>query len=109
MILNRDEFFERVNRIVDGRTDDDAIRFVEDMTETYDDLAAGAGGERIKQLETEMAELDEAWRERYKARFFNGKTSGMKSVKTAEVDENGDYRETVVIEDLFRDKKEQED
>lgn len=106
-VLNREEFFNRVSERVDGDSSDEAIRFVEDMTDTYEDLEAKATGGANAEWERRYNELDRAWKERYKARFFNEKSSGYRRTETTEMDENGDIKETILIEDLFTDKKEE--
>ena len=71
MILNRDDFFSRVNSIVGERTDEESIKFIEDMSDTYNSLEQSAqqsGGE----WEQKYHDLDEAWKEKYKSRFFSG-------------------------------------
>ena len=101
-VLNREDFFNAVSRAVDGRTDDEAIKFVEDMSETYDALSDTGGGARVKELEESLRQNDEMWRQRYKARFFNGKTAGSRRVETYEIDEDGKLSEKIVIEDLYK-------
>lgn len=101
MILTRDEFFNRVSEFVGDRSDDAAIDFIEDMSETFDDMErriADGGEADYKKL---LEENDRVWRERYKARFFNGKSSGYKRVETTEINENGDVKENITIDELF--------
>lgn len=105
-VLSRDEFFERVSQVVGERSDDEAISFIEDMTETYDAISAGGDPDRVAELEQRIIEIDRAWREKYKERFFNAKSSGRVTTVTAVEDENGDYKETVTFEDLFKKKEE---
>lgn len=101
MILSRDEFFNRVSEFVGDRSDDTAINFIEDMSETFDDMerriADGGEADYKRQLE----ENDRVWRERYKARFFNGKSSGYKRVETTEIDDSGNMKENITIDELF--------
>lgn len=101
MILSRDEFFNRISEFVGERSDDSAISFIEDMSETFDDMekriADGGEADYKRQLE----ENDRAWRERYKERFFNGKSSGYRRVETTEIDDNGNMKENITIDELF--------
>lgn len=38
MVLTRDEFFEAINKRVGRNTDDESLKFIEDMTDTYNSL-----------------------------------------------------------------------
>lgn len=61
MVLNREELANLIKTYTNGRTDDETLSFIEDITDTlnsYNDVE-----ERIKAVEEE-------WRERYKARFL---------------------------------------
>lgn len=53
MILTREEFFSNLRKFTKYRTDDEALKFVEDMTDTYNDL------------ETKVAEKGETWKNKY--------------------------------------------
>ena len=37
-VLTRDEFFDRVQKIVGTDTTDDSLTFIEDMTDTFNNL-----------------------------------------------------------------------
>lgn len=69
MILTRDEFFEAINKRVGENTDDESLKFIEDMTDTYNAIADSGEEDWKKKYE----ELDSEWRERYRKRFFDGK------------------------------------
>ena len=73
-ILNRDDYFSRVNEIVGSNTDEASIRFVEDMTDTFNDLENRANSDG-SDWERKYHELDESWKKKYKQRFFSGSSS----------------------------------
>lgn len=73
-ILNRDDYFSRVNEIVGSNTDEKSIKFVEDMTDTFNDLENKANSDGAD-WERKYHELDESWKKKYKQRFFTGKSS----------------------------------
>ena len=106
--LERDEYFDRVKRIVGDRTDEDSIKFIEDFTETYDTLTDRADGGAAEDWKRKYEENDRAWSERYKERFFNGKVSGYKRTAVEEIDEDGNYAENITIENLFEKKETEE-
>lgn len=99
--LERDEFFEKVKDIVGDRTDETAISFIEDVTETYDTLTERADGGAAEEWKRKYEENDRIWSERYKERFFNGRPSAYKKTTVEEMDENGDFSETITIDKLF--------
>lgn len=99
--LERDEFFEKVKDIVGDRTDETAISFIEDVTETYDTLTERADGGAAEEWKRKYEENDRIWSERYKERFFNGRPASYKKTTVEEMDENGDFSETITIDKLF--------
>ena len=75
---------------------DEAIAFIEDVSDTITDLENKAKGDG-KDWQAEAKRIDDEWRERYKARFFSGKTAD-------EPDEELDpepEQKTYKFEDLF--------
>ena len=102
-ILNREEFFARLNERLGNDTSDESIKFLEDMTDTYNDLETRANNDAAD-WERKYHELDETWKKRYRHRFFNGSSSNFVSEKETEEE---DYEpEEVSIEKLFEEKKE---
>lgn len=101
MFLERDNFFEKVKEIVGDRTDETAIAFIEDATETYDTLTDRAEGGEVEEWKRKYEQNDKMWSERYKERFFNGKPPKYKRTETTEIDDNGEYKQNITIDELF--------
>lgn len=95
-VLSRDEFFERVQSIVGTDTSDNSITFIEDMTDTYNNLEDRANVDG-NDWERRYHELDNSWKEKYKRRFFTGDTSRIKNEVENEVVETRD----IDYDDLF--------
>lgn len=99
MVLTRDEFFEAINKRVGRNTDDESLKFIEDMTDTYNSLAVDRS---IEEWEKKYNDLDAVWRERYRRRFFEGKEDV--------VDENRedvkDESEPSTFDELFEEREE---
>lgn len=93
-VLSREEFFTRVNGFVGDNSSDEAISFVEDMTDTYNDIEARANGDGIN-WEERYRENDEAWRKKYRSRFFSG------GVNNKPIEEVKEEKKEIEIEDLF--------
>lgn len=103
--LTRDEFFSRLHDRIGDDTSDEAISFLEDMTDTFNDLETRATGDGTD-WEKKYHELDESWKKRYRHRFFNGGDKSISDeVETVEVDTP--TPEEITVEDLFEDKKEE--
>lgn len=94
-VLSRDEFFDRVQRIVGTDTTDESLTFIEDMTDTYNSLDERANGDGTD-WEQRYRDLDESWKEKYKKRFFSGGSSRViEDVKDVE------EKKEVTYDDLF--------
>lgn len=101
-ILSKDEFFSRLHDRLGEDTSDESISFLEDMTDTYNDLSTRSNGDGVD-WEKKYHELDESWKKRYRHRFFSGDT-GVPDTTTN--DDSNEYEgETVTVEDLFTEKK----
>lgn len=94
-VLTRDEFFDRVQKIVGTDTSDDSLTFIEDMTDTYNNLDEKANGDGTD-WEQRYKDLDESWKEKYKKRFFSG--GGSVLVKEVADEEK---EKDVTFDDLF--------
>lgn len=100
-VLNRDDFFNRVQERVGSDTSEEALQFLEDMTDTFNDMETriNNGGEDWEQ---KYHELDATWRERYRHRFYDTDNRGVPGFP-GNVDEVEDtYNpEDVTLDDLF--------
>ena len=96
-VLNREDFLARINERVGEDTSDEALAFVADMTDTFSALeTASADNTNWKQ---KYEDNDKEWRERYKARFFDGTaTQGETPVRPVEEERSYTY------ENLFSNK-----
>ena len=95
-VLNRDDFFSRVQTVVGTDTSDETLGFIEDMTDTYNDLESRANGDGVD-WERRYHELDESWKAKYKQRFFSG--GGSSRLPNEAVTEE---TKEVDFEDLFK-------
>lgn len=68
-VLERDKFFERIRGQIGDDSTDEAIAFLEDVTDTYNSLSGSGDGTDWKQ---KYDENDAAWRKKYTERFFSG-------------------------------------
>ena len=100
-VLNRDEFFSRVNERIGTDSSEEAISFIEDMADTYNHLESVANGDGVD-WKAKYDELDKSWKEKYRHRFFSGgPTSPTQLGDFDEVED--DKAETIKIDDLFKE------
>ena len=102
-VLTRDEFFESIQSRVGTDTSDDALKFVEDMTDTYNTLEQSANGDGIDWKER-YDQLDASWREKYRHRFFTAGpaiTQPMLPAGTPPAPDPDERATTISIDDLF--------
>lgn len=94
-ILSKEEFLSTLkSKIGDSNTDED-IKFIEDMTDTYEDLAKNKDNTDNENWKEKYEQLDNQWREKYKQRFFD--TTSKEPEKELE-------KEDITIDDLFTSK-----
>ena len=96
--LDREAFFNRLHEKIGNDTSEEAISFLEDMTDTFNGLEkrANSSGEDWKK---KYYELDESWKAKYKHRFMtsDGGYCGPSKEDEPEVKE-------VTIDSLFTNK-----
>ena len=102
MVLGKDEFMKRLQERIGEDTSDEAMTFIEDMTDTYNDFESRTGD--TEDWKTKYDELDKSWREKYKARFFEGRTTP-EDVKEGQTDNVQGDGEEKTFEDLFEERE----
>lgn len=70
-VLDRDDFFNRIRERLGEDDSEEALSYLEDMTDTWDDLERRASREGEENWEEKYNNLDAEWRKRYRDRFFN--------------------------------------
>jgi NAD(P)H-nitrite reductase large subunit len=100
-ILNKEGYFDVVNRLIGTNVDDEHLSMLEDLTDTYNAMEQQAVD--TTDWESKIAEVENAWREKYKRRFFTGGSA----IPTAEVEEIVEEEitpENITVEDLFEEE-----
>lgn len=105
-ILNREEFMARLKERIGEDNSDEALSFIEDMEDTYNDLETKSSGNNDEEWQKKYDELDNSWREKYKARFFNSETTpdDVKKEQKKDVQEDGESGD-VSFDDLFEERE----
>ena len=102
MIKSKEDLLNSISGILGESVDDAALGILEDISDTVDDYER-----RLKESgdwESRYNENDQAWRERYKERFFNAADSETESI---DIEAEGVYIDTddepATFEDLFEE------
>ena len=99
--LEREEFFNRIRERIGDDTSDGTLKFMEDVTDTYNELEGRARGDG-EDWKAKYEELDAEWRKRYRDRFFNT-PEGAKEDQREDVKRDGEKTRT--FEELFEERE----
>lgn len=91
-ILSKEELLSKLQERFGQSTDDNDLSFIEDITDTYDNLAESSTAQELDDMKQKYADLHQ----RYLDRFFN---------TGAEIDEEPEKEKPKVLrfEDLFKE------
>ena len=103
-ILSRDDFFNRLHARVGNDTSEESISFLEDMTDTFNDLERRSQNDGIN-WEQKYKDLDESWKARYRHRFFSGGDTAIPNSGAPNTPIEEYNGETITVDDLFEEKK----
>ena len=66
--LSKEDFTKAITTVIGDRSDDDSVKFIEDMTDTYNGLEADKNVS-VTEWEQKYNALNETWSKRYKDRY----------------------------------------
>lgn len=101
-VLSRDELLEKTRALLGERTDDEAITFIEDVTDTYDSISGAKSGYTEEEVTAKVNEVEEKWRKKYRDRFFG---NGGDDDDDDEPGDGNTNTEEVTIDGLFEKKE----
>lgn len=96
-----DEILESVRTRVGDSTEDADLEFIEDISDTMNDLQSRS--ENQEDWKEKYEENDKKWREKYKERFFSNETN-----EKEEIEDNKDIEmkeKPKTFDDLFKVKE----
>lgn len=108
-ILSKEDFFSKLKAKLGDDTSDETIQYLEDVTDTYNDLLSKSQSNSTgEDWKAKFEENDKMWREKYKERFFSGSSDvdPLPEPKVPEKTEEEKKAEEVSINDLFENPAE---
>ena len=115
MKLTREEYMASIASIIGDRTDDEALKFVEDMTDTFDgnnnteyEETINTLNSTIKELTDKNKAIDDEWRKKYLARLYGGSDEENNPSNQIVIEDETmlDGEENITIDDLFEEEEE---
>ena len=103
-VLNKEEFMKRLRERIGEDTSDEAMSFIEDMTDTFNDMEARSSGNNDEHWKQRYDELDKSWRKKYRDRFFNSETTP-DEIKDEQEDDVKDDAKEKTYADLFEERE----
>ena len=101
-VLNKDQFFQKLNDYIGDSNSDEDISFFEDMTDTYSSLEKAKNGDGVN-WEQKCKDVDAAWRKKYRNMFFRGDPTLNSSVDEYGQSEKDEVTpENITFDDLFK-------
>lgn len=103
-VLSKEDFLNLIKERTKDSTDDDTLKFIEDVTDTINSLSETDG----EDWKTKYEDNDKMWRQKYKDRFFSaGDSAGKnkhkpKDEEEEEDDENGKEIVAENFDELFK-------
>ena len=98
-VLSREDFLANIRGRVGEDTSDEAMKFIEDMTDTFDDLVSKTSDK--ENWKAKYEENDKAWRTKYRDRFFSSEATTPAEAKAEQTEDVVADGEETTFEDLF--------
>ena len=104
-VLNKADFMNAIKSRIGEDNSDETLKFLEDISDTYNDLEKKLNPNKKtdEEWQSELEAKDKEWREKYKARFFEGiETEGNPEEKMVNPEpKKPTPEETITVDDLF--------
>lgn len=103
-VLSHDDFMSAVKGLAGDSADDNTLAMIENFTDTFNDLEARASD--TTDWKTKYEQNDNEWREKYKARFFEGKEgTDPNEVLREQKEDITDDGKDISFDDLFKERE----
>lgn len=103
-VLSHDDFMSAVKGLAGDNADDNTLTMIENFTDTFNDLETRA--KDTTDWKAKYEKNDNEWREKYKARFFEGSadTDSATVIKEQKEDITDDGKD-ISFDDLFKERE----
>lgn len=98
--LDRKQFFDTLSGLIGDRSDDDAVRALEDMTDTYNYMEEAQKGDGVD-WKAKAKEIEDSWRKKYRNRFMRGDGGNGPSESSDNNDSASVTPDNIGFNDLF--------
>lgn len=103
-VLSRDDFMSAVKGLAGDNADDNTLTMIENFTDTFNDLETRAND--TTDWKSKYEQNDNEWREKYKARFFDGSAGTEPAIVIKEQKEDiTDDGKEISFDDLFKERE----
>lgn len=103
-VLSHDDFMKAVKGLAGDNADDNTLTMIENFTDTFNDLETRASD--TTDWKAKYEQNDNEWREKYKARFFEGDTGTTPvNVMRDQKEDITDDGKDISFDDLFKERE----
>lgn len=103
-VLSHDDFMNAVRGLAGDNADDNTLTMIENFTDTFNDLETRAND--TTDWKSKYEQNDNEWREKYKARFFDGNAGTTPADVTKDQKEDiTDDGKDISFDDLFKERE----
>lgn len=101
-VLSKDELFTKVHSVLGKLETEESVSFLEDMTDTYNDMEQRANGDG-ENWKRKYEENDRAWSKRYSERFLHNPAinNAPQTPKEHEAQVEAEKASKITIDDLW--------
>jgi hypothetical protein len=97
--LTKEQYLSKLQSLIGDDTSEEALQAIEDFTDTYSEMESAITNDG-ENWEQKFKENDEAWKKRYRDRFFEGQPAEEQKEEEQEEEEK-----EITIADLFSEKQ----
>lgn len=105
-VRTKDELLTVFSEIVGDDSRDEVIQYMEDLSDTYDEMANSSDSalsDELKALKEKYEKLDREWREKYRDRFL--KKSEESTEEKVSENEGEENKKSYEYKELFKEEK----
>ena len=103
-VLSHDDFMSAVKGLAGDNADDNTLTMIENFTDTFNDLETRAND--TTDWKSKYEQNDNEWREKYKARFFEGSAGTTPDdVMRDQKEDITDDGKDISFDDLFKERE----